>query len=115
MKIPWIVITNCRILIFTVVIIVRSSARMKVHLMISYGRLHKRRLTYALLFLAEAVVLALLGEADLLFMVEVALTLVGEAVFILAATLALAGVDFAGDTTSFLVVEGATHGFFGLS
>ena len=116
MKIPWIVITNCRILIFTVVITVRSSPRMKIHLMISYGRLHKRRLTYALVFLAEAIVLALLGEADLLlFLVEVALTLVGEAVFILAATLAFAGVDFVGDARGFLVVEGATRGFFGLS
>ena len=89
---------------------------MKIHLMISYGRWHKRRLTYALVFLAEAIVLAFLGEADLwLFLVKVALTLVGEAVFILAATLAFAGVDFVGDTRGFLVVEGATRGSFRLS
>ena len=115
MKIPWIIITNCRILIFTVVITLRSSPRMKIHLMISYDRLHKRRLTYALVFLVEAIVLALLGEADLLFLVEVALTLVGEAVFVLAAALAFAGVNFVGDARGFLVVEGATRGFFGLS
>ena len=44
-----------------------------------------------------------------------ALTLVGEAVFVLAAALAFAGVDFVGDARGFLVVEGATRGFFGLS
>lgn len=68
-------------------------------------------MTYTLLFLAEA---ALLGEVGLLFAAGVVLSLVGlEAAFDLVA--ALAGVDFDCVAGGFLVVEGATRGFFGLS
>lgn len=80
--------------------------------MILYGGLCGQRLTYTLLFLAEA---ALLGEVDLLFTAGVVLTLVGEAAFDLVAALAFAGVDFDGVTGGFFVVEGAIRGFFGLS
>jgi len=78
---------------------------MKIRSTILSGRLHGQRLTYALLFLAEA---ALLGEIDLLFTAGVLLNLVGKA------ALALTGVDFDRVAGGFLVVEGATRGFFGL-
>jgi hypothetical protein len=80
--------------------------------MILYGGLRGQRLAYTLLFLAEA---ALLGEVDLLFTAGAVLTLVGEAAFDIVAALALAGVDFDGVAGSFLVAEGATRAFFGLS
>lgn len=115
MKIPWNLIAIHRFLFFTIVILVRSSAITMIQSLNLYGRLHKRRLTYALLFLAETAFLVLLGEVDLVSMAGVVLTLVGEAVFVLAATLALAGVDFDGDARGFLVTEEATRGFFGLS
>lgn len=56
----------------------------------------------------------LLGEVALLLAAGVVLALVGE-VFVLLATLALAGVFLDGVAGGFLVVEGATLGFFGLS
>jgi hypothetical protein len=108
MKIPWNLIAIHRFLFLTIVIIVRSSATTMIQSLNLYGRLHKRRLTYALLFLAETAFLVLLGEVDLVSMAGVVLTLVGEAVFVLAATLALAGVDFDGGARGFLVTEEAT-------
>ena len=80
--------------------------------MILYGSLHGQMLTYTLLFLVEGI---LLGDVALLLTAGVVLTLVGEAVLILVATLALAGVFLDGVAGGFLVVEGATRGFFGLS
>lgn len=68
-------------------------------------------MTYTSLFLVEA---TLLGEVALLLAAGVVLALVGE-VFVLLATLALAGVFLDGVAGGFLVVEGATLGFFGLS
>ena len=67
---------------------------------------------YTLISLADA---TLLGEVDLLFAAGVVFALVGEVAFDLGAVLAFAGVDFDGVTGSFLVMEGATWAFFGLS
>ena len=79
--------------------------------MILYGSLPGQILTYSL-FLVEGV---LLGEVALLLAAGVVFTLVGEAVFVLVAALALAGVFLDGVAGGFLVIEGATRGFFGLS
>lgn len=68
-------------------------------------------MTYTSLFLVEA---TLLGEVALLLAARVVLALVGE-VFVLLTTLALAGVFLDGVAGGFLVVEGATLDFFGLS
>lgn len=81
--------------------------------MILYGSLPGQKiLTYSLFFLVEGI---LLGEVALLLAAGVVLTLVGEAVFVLVAALALAGVFLDGVAGGFLVVEEATRGFFGLS
>jgi hypothetical protein len=111
MKIPWIVIADHGFLFQLVIIFVNSSTRVMIRSINLYRRLSGQRLTYTLLFLAKA---ALLGEVDLLFAAARAvLSLVGEAAFDLVA--ALASIDFDGVARGFLVMEGATRGFFGLS
>jgi hypothetical protein len=110
MKIPWIVIADHGFLFRFVIIFVNGSSRVMIQSIILYSRLSRQNLTHTLLFLAEA---ALLGEVDLLFAAGVVLSLEGEAAFDLVA--ALAGVDFDSVARGFLIVEGVTRGFFGLS
>jgi len=112
MKKPWVIVINHRFLFLSIVIIINSGAKAKIRSMILYGGLPGQRLTYTLLFLVDA---ALLGDVNLLFAAGVVFALVGEVAFDLGAVLAFAGVDFDGVTGSFLVVEGATRAFFGLS